>query len=176
MAADVRRLTQRVELAMQRQNERDVLGDAQRLRRDHDALLAETLDLVDQRLGIEHDAVADHRQFAGTQHAGRQQRELVGLAVDDERVAGIVAALEADDDVGLLRQPVDDLAFSFVAPLGADDNNIGHGRCGFLREIRTSDATRSPGVLTGPVRDIRSMSAVLHGIDEAPAGRKQNGP
>src|SRR5258705_11940279 len=41
-------------------------------------------------------------------------------------MAGIVAALEAHDDVGLLRQPVDDLALPFVAPLGADDDNIGH--------------------------------------------------
>src|SRR5581483_1929802 len=43
-------------------------------------------------------------------------------------MAGIVAALEAHDDVGLLRQPVDDLALPFVAPLGADDDNIGHAR------------------------------------------------
>src|SRR5204862_2234716 len=41
-------------------------------------------------------------------------------------MAGIVAALEAHDDVGLLRQPVNDLALPFVAPLGADDDNIGH--------------------------------------------------
>src|ERR1700680_2142703 len=43
-------------------------------------------------------------------------------------MAGIVAALEAHDNVGLLRQPVDDLALPFVAPLGADDDNIGHSR------------------------------------------------
>src|SRR5437868_8115155 len=43
-------------------------------------------------------------------------------------MAGIVAALEAHDDIGLLRQPVDDLALPFVAPLGADDDNIGHSR------------------------------------------------
>src|ERR1700720_1084463 len=41
-------------------------------------------------------------------------------------MAGIVAALEAHDDVSLLRQPVDDLALPFVAPLGADDDDIGH--------------------------------------------------
>src|SRR6516225_6031654 len=43
-------------------------------------------------------------------------------------MAGIVAALESHDDVGLFRQPIDDLAFPFVAPLGADDDNIGHSR------------------------------------------------
>jgi hypothetical protein len=41
-------------------------------------------------------------------------------------MAGIVAALEADHDVRLLRQPINDLAFPFVAPLGSDDDNIGH--------------------------------------------------
>src|SRR5437762_951334 len=41
-------------------------------------------------------------------------------------MAGIVAALEAHDDVSLFRQPVDDLALPLVAPLGADDDNIGH--------------------------------------------------
>ena len=58
--------------------------------------------------------------------AGRQQRELVGDAVDDQRVAGIVAALEAHDDIGALRQPVDDLALALIAPLGADHRDIRH--------------------------------------------------
>jgi hypothetical protein len=35
-------------------------------------------------------------------------------------------ALEADHDVCLLRQPVDNLAFSLVTPLGADDNDVRH--------------------------------------------------
>ena len=41
-------------------------------------------------------------------------------------MAGIMAALKADDDVGLLGQPIDDLAFALVAPLGADHDNICH--------------------------------------------------
>src|SRR3981189_881760 len=41
-------------------------------------------------------------------------------------MAGIVASLEAHVDICLLRQPVDDLALPLVAPLGADDDNIGH--------------------------------------------------
>jgi hypothetical protein len=52
--------------------------------------------------------------------------ELVDLAVDDQRVAGIVPALEARDHVGALAQPVDDLALALVAPLGADDHHICH--------------------------------------------------
>ena len=117
---------QRIEFAMQRQDQRDVFGDAQIFRADGDALAPEFRDLIEERLRIDHHAVADHRELGGPQHARRQQRQLVGFAVDDERVAGIVAALEAHDDVGLLRQPVDDLALPLVAPLGADDDNIGH--------------------------------------------------
>ena len=52
--------------------------------------------------------------------------ELVGLAADHQRVAGVVAALEAHDDVGALGQPVDDLAFALVAPLGADHHHVRH--------------------------------------------------
>ena len=81
------------------------------------------LDLGLQRPGIEHDAVADHRQRAADDARG-QQRQLVGLVADDERVAGIVAALEADDDVGAARQPVDDLALALVAPLAADHGDV----------------------------------------------------
>ena len=119
-------LAHRVEFLVQRQDQRDVLGDAQIVGRDRDALPLEPLDLLQQRTRIEHHAVADHRQLARPHHARRQQRQLVGVAVDDQRMAGIVAALEADHDVGLLGQPVDDLALAFVAPLGADHDHIGH--------------------------------------------------
>src|SRR5262249_6023742 len=57
---------------------------------------------------------------------GRKQRELVGGAVDNQRVAGVMAALEAHDDIRLLAQPVDDFAFAFIAPLGTDHHDIRH--------------------------------------------------
>jgi hypothetical protein len=37
-----------------------------------------------------------------------------------------MATLEADNDIGLLGQPVDDLALAFVAPLGPDYHHIRH--------------------------------------------------
>src|SRR5205814_6370866 len=40
---------------------------------------------------------------------------------DLNRVSGVVAALIADDDVEPLREQIDNLAFTFVAPLGAYD-------------------------------------------------------
>jgi len=77
---------------------------------------------------VEDDAVSDHRKLARAHHARRQERKLVADAVDDQRMAGIVAALEAHHHVGALRQPVDNLALALVAPLRADDNHICHDR------------------------------------------------
>src|SRR5258708_1904812 len=41
-------------------------------------------------------------------------------------MAGIMPALETHHDVGLLGQPVDDLALALVTPLGSDDDHVGH--------------------------------------------------
>ena len=81
------------------------------------------VDLGQQRLGVDHDAVADDAELAAHQ-ARRQQRELVGLVADHQRVAGVVAALEAHHDVGAAGEPVHHLAFALVAPLGADHGDV----------------------------------------------------
>src|SRR4030095_1257314 len=41
-------------------------------------------------------------------------------------MARIMAALEADHDVGLLRQPIDDLALALIPPLRAHHHHIRH--------------------------------------------------
>ena len=128
-----------VEFAMQRQNQRDVLGDLEVGRRHFDPLAAQLLDFLDEMIGIEDDAIADDRQFPRPDDAGRKQRKFVSLAVDHERMAGVMAALKPHDDVGADRQPIDDLALSFVAPLGADNDNIGQRRLLF-RLFKTSEA------------------------------------
>ena len=46
-------------------------------------------------------------------------------AVNDG-VPGVVAALTADDDVGVPGKDVDDFAFAFIAPLRADQNRVCH--------------------------------------------------
>ena len=45
----------------------------------------------------------------------------------DDGVTGVVAALEADDDIDFLCQIVDDAAFAFIAPLGANNCSNGNG-------------------------------------------------
>src|ERR1041384_186244 len=94
-----------------------------------DALLLELTDLADQRLRINHHTVTDDGQLALAHDAGRQQRQFVHRVADDERVPGIMATLESHDDVGLLGEPIDDLALAFVPPLGSDYDNIRHERC-----------------------------------------------
>jgi hypothetical protein len=119
-------LAQQVEVAMQGEDERRIVGDPEVFGRYGDALPRQLLDLGYQRMRVQHDAVADDRELARADDAGGQQAQLEGGAADDQRVAGIVAALEAHHHVGALRQPVDDLALAFVAPLRADDHHIGH--------------------------------------------------
>jgi hypothetical protein len=115
-----------VELLVQRQDQRGVLGDTQALRRHVDPERFQPVDFLEQGAGIDHDAIPDHGQLSRPHHARRQQRQLVGDPTDDERVSRIMSTLEANDDVGLLRQPVNDFALSFVAPLGANHDHIGH--------------------------------------------------
>ena len=45
----------------------------------------------------------------------------------DDRVAGVAAALEADDDISGSCQGIRDLAFALISPGGADDGGDGHG-------------------------------------------------
>jgi hypothetical protein len=45
------------------------------------------------------------------------------LIADLHGMAGVVSALVARNDLEALGKQIDDLAFSFVAPLGADDCN-----------------------------------------------------
>ena len=99
-SGDASRLAMRVEFAMQRQNQGDVLGDLEVGGRHFDALGAQLPDLFHEMVGIKDDAVADDGKFAGPNNPGRKQRKLVDLAVDHERMAGVMAALETDHDVG----------------------------------------------------------------------------
>src|SRR3546814_7733429 len=105
---------QRVEVAVKGQDQRTIVGNREILGVDGNALLAQLGDLVAQRPRIEDDAVADDRQRAGDD-TRRQQRQLVHLLADDERMAGIMTALDADHGVGAAREPVYGLTLALVA-------------------------------------------------------------
>ena len=114
-----------VEVAVQGQDEGGVVGQDEDVRRDLQALGPGAADLVHQGPGVHHHAVADDAELA-LHHARGKQGELVGPVAHHDGMAGVVAALEADDDVRAVGQPVDDLALALVAPLAADDGDVAH--------------------------------------------------
>ena len=158
------RLAQLIELAMQRQDQRGVLGDLEVAGIDGDAALRQGVDLGHQMPRIEHHAVTDDAELAGTHDARGQQRQLVGLLADHQRVAGIVAALEAHDDVGALRQPVDDLALALVAPLGADHHHIRHLPSLRRRACPACAPRPAPGARYRPCRPFWIRSLATQGV------------
>ena len=126
LGAAVRGFAHLIEFLMHGENERCVLGDGEIVGRDGHSLPAKALNLGKERDRIDNDTGADNALAALADDAGRQQRELVDIPIDNERMARIVAALKAHDDVRPRRQPVHNLALALVAPLGADDRHIRH--------------------------------------------------
>ncbi|AKH41069.1 hypothetical protein WYH_00002 [Croceibacterium atlanticum] len=119
------RFAQPVQIAMQRQDQRAIIGNAEIFRLDRYALAFKPFNLRLQRPGVEHHAIADQRQGAGHNAAG-QQAELVGRIAYHQRVAGIVAAWKRTTTSARLASQ----STIFPCPrhpLGADHGNISHG-------------------------------------------------
>ena len=93
---------------------------------DGHAFFAQSGDFGHEGQRVDHHAVADDADFAPAQDAAGDEVEDEFLLPVHDGVPGVVAALGADDDTGLIGEKVDDFAFAFVAPLGADKNRVGH--------------------------------------------------
>ena len=91
------------------------------------AELAELVDLGEQRLRIDDDAVADGARDVRVENSRRQQPQNDLRRVDIHRVTGVVPALIARDDGKVRRQQIDDLAFAFISPLRTEYSDV-HGR------------------------------------------------
>ena len=89
-------------------------------------IFLQSLDFGDEAERVDDHAVADDAQFIFPQDARRDQVQDVFFFADENGVPGVVAAGIADDDVRVLGEHVNDFAFAFVAPLGADENCIRH--------------------------------------------------
>ena len=105
------------------QDQRGIVREDQVFGRHFNALRANAVNFRQHVPRINHDAIADDRELAAANEARRQQRKLEHFAVNDQRMARIVAALETHHDIGPAREPVDDLALAFIAPLGAYDDD-----------------------------------------------------
>ena len=110
---------------MPRHDEVRVPGDEEALGGGVAARL-EVVELGDEHAGVDDAARSDGASLAADDPA-RDLPDLVRLVADDDRVAGVRPALIAADEVGVLREQVDDLPLPLVAPLGADDDGRGHG-------------------------------------------------
>ena len=93
-----------------------------------DPAALEHRDLVEQDARVEDDPVADDRCHVGMEHARRHEVQLEHLLAQDDRVAGVVPALVADDVGARLGQDVDRLALALVAPLEPDEHGGRHQR------------------------------------------------
>jgi hypothetical protein len=113
-----------VQLAVVRHDQVRVAGQHQPGGVDPAAL--QRVHLLDEHFGVDDDPRPDDGDAARIEDPGRDQMERVTLALDDDRVAGVVAALIADDEIGLLGQEVGDLALALVAPLHADESDARH--------------------------------------------------
>jgi hypothetical protein len=102
---------------------------------------AQLLELLRQHLRIDHHAVSDHAQRVLLENSRRDQVKLPGIAVADDRVAGVVATLKADHRVRPLGKEVGYLTLAFVAPLGADEDYSWHDRLS-VRRARAEPALR----------------------------------
>ena len=89
-----------------------------------DACGLKLIEFLDQGFRRQNDAVADVAGDASAQDARRYQMQHRLLAAYDQRMPGVVAALKAHYSLRMIGQPVDDLAFALVTPLGADNHYV----------------------------------------------------
>ena len=108
------------------QDQRTCGTDPQSLH-DRYAARLQHIDLFEQRIQSDDNAVADETFNAIPQDARGDQVQHGLLAADDEGVTGVVATLEADHCRGSLGEQVDDLTLALVSPLRTYDNDVfGH--------------------------------------------------
>ncbi len=111
-----------VECDVIRKDQRTGRADPQLVAHRH-AAGVELGHLLQQGVGRQHHAVADIARHAVVQNPRRNQPQNRLLAVDDERMPGVVAALKAHDVPGAIGEQIDDLALALIAPLAADDDD-----------------------------------------------------
>lgn len=117
LALAARIIGELIHQAVIRQDELRAVADADA--REIDAALCEAVHLLQHDLRVECDAVADDAVRTLEEDTRRHQAQLIVYTIDDDGMAGVAAALEANDRLSLLGEVVDNLALALVAPLGA---------------------------------------------------------
>ena len=84
--------------------------------------IAQRLHFLEQREGIENDAIADHGTAARAKNATGHKLQNELAAGNGDRMPGVVSARISCNDSKVFGKIIDDLSFSLVAPLGADND------------------------------------------------------
>ena len=119
---------------------------------------------LEEDLQVQDHAGSHHQEASGVQGAAGHLVQGHGLAVHDDRMAGVVAALEPGDVPEAGAQEIHQFAFAFIPPLQAEDGKIRccqcHARPPTFRLPRppsghsgnSSRQTPSPGTKSGHQR------------------------
>jgi hypothetical protein len=76
-------------------------------------------------------------------------------------VPGVVPALAADDQIGFFREKIDDFTFSFIAPLGADENRIRHKSA--VRSLKEDCDRKTPRHASSRVETLENSRSLSRG-------------
>ena len=101
-----------------------------------DSLVFEPFHFFQKALGVHYDAGADDADGAGIHNAAGHEAERISLAAGNYGMACVITALGADDYVCLCGEIINDLAFTFIAPLGTDYHCCCH--VSFFLPVRNS--------------------------------------
>ncbi len=77
-------------------------------------------------VGVDDNAAAHDAEGLGPEDTRRNLVQTEVALVVDDRMPGVVAASEARDDVGVFRQKINDLPFTFITPLSAQNRVCRH--------------------------------------------------
>ena len=87
-----------------------------------DSVLAQAIHFLQKCNRIQNHPVTDYAATVFAQDTAGNQLQNELFSIDDDRVAGIVSTGVAGDHRKILGENVDNLAFAFIAPLGADND------------------------------------------------------
>ena len=111
-------------------------ADAKPCRADIHPALGQHVQFGQKAGHVQHNAIADQAGLALVQDTGRDKVQDGLLTLNLEGVAGVVAALEAHDDLTCGTEHINDLALAFVAPLRPDDDRVRHNLFASGRPVR----------------------------------------
>src|SRR3989339_1240991 len=85
---------------------------------------------------INNHSVRDKTHFLWKENPRRDEMQHIRFVFVDNRMAGVVAPLIPNNQIGLLREIVNNFSFSFIAPLSSDDHESRHCHTFLIEFIR----------------------------------------